>query len=63
MIKIDSRNTSYPQVFTDVTRSLMEECRLKGIRGKQDISQMELLENRTLSNNNLLDIAYVEDNI
>ena len=63
MINIDSKNTRQFILSAISTVPLCSlESRKLALR-KQDISQIELLESRTMSANALLDIVDLEDNI
>ena len=63
MINIDSKNTRQFILICHINLPLCSlESRTLALR-KQDISQMELLESRTISANALLDIVDLEDNI
>ena len=63
IININSKNFRQLYLFAISTVPLCSlESRTVAFR-KQDISQMELLKNRTISANVLLDIVHLEDNI
>ena len=63
MINIIVRILANVYLFTISTGPLCSlESRTLALR-KQDISQMELLESRTISDNTLLDIVDLEDDI
>ena len=63
MINIDSKNTRQLLLICYINcTTLTLESKTLALR-KHDISQMELLESRTISANALLDIVDLEDNI